>query len=302
MLTQLEPVVERLLLRHLDTAREWFPHELIPYDRGRTFVPGSEWTAADSDLGGGEIGDAVRSSLLVNLLTEDNLPYYFRSIETIFGADGAWGTWARRWTAEEGRHSMVIYGYLMVTRAIDPVALERARMCQVSQGITPDPASPMHAFVYLAMQELATRIAHRNTGSLLGDSVGYDVMMRVASDENRHHLFYRDLATAAFELAPNEMMVAVADEAARFEMPGTGIPDFSRHAAAIAKAAIYDLPIHHEQVLVPMVQRWNVSAVAGLDAAGEQARERLLAFVEKSGRVAQRLADRRAAALAAAPA
>jgi acyl-[acyl-carrier-protein] desaturase len=191
---------------------------------------------------------------------------------------------------------MAIYGYLMVTRAIDPVALERARMCQVSQGITPDPASALHAFVYLAMQELATRIAHRNTGNLLGDPVGYDVMMRVATDENRHHLFYRDMASAAFELAPNQMMIAVADEATQFEMPGVGIPDFSRHASAIAKAGIYDLPIHHEQVLMPMVQRWNVSAVGGLDASGEQARERLLAFVEKSGRVAQRLADRRAAA------
>jgi acyl-[acyl-carrier-protein] desaturase len=298
LLAELEPVVERLLLRHLDTTREWFPHELIPYDRGRPFTPGEEWTVADADLAGSEITDAVRSSLLVNLLTEDNLPYYFRSIETIFGADGAWGTWARRWTAEEGRHSMVIYGYLMVTRAIDPVALERSRMCQVSSGISPDPASPLHAFIYLTMQELATRIAHRNTGNLLGDTAGYDVMMRVASDENRHHLFYRDLSSAAFELAPDEMMVAVADEAARFEMPGTGIPDFSRHASAIAKAGIYDLPIHHEQVLMPMVQRWNVSGMAGLGAVGEQARERLLGFVEKSGRVAQRLADRRAAALA----
>ena len=29
---------------------------------------------------------------------------------------------------------MAIYGYLMVTRAVDPVALERARMAQVSGG------------------------------------------------------------------------------------------------------------------------------------------------------------------------
>src|SRR5688572_7417731 len=222
---ELEPTVETLLERHLTTTKEWFPHELIPYSRGRDAVPGDVWSEADADLGGATIGDAVRSSLIVNLLTEDNLPYYFRSIETIFGADGAWGTWARRWTAEEGRHSMAIYGYLMVTRAIDPVALERSRMCQVSSGISPDPASPLHAFIYLTMQELATRIAHRNTGNLLGDTAGYDVMMRVASDENRHHLFYRDLSSAAFDLAPDEMMVAVADEAARFEMPGTGIPN-----------------------------------------------------------------------------
>ena len=39
--------------------------------------------------------------------------------------------------------------------------------------------------VYVALQELATRIAHRNTGRLLGDSAGYDVMMRVAADGSR---------------------------------------------------------------------------------------------------------------------
>jgi hypothetical protein len=79
----------------------------------------------------------VRSSLFVNLLTEDNLPYYFRTIESMFGRDSAWGTWVRRWTAEEGRHSIVLRDYLTVTRMIDPVALERARMHQVSGGEVP---------------------------------------------------------------------------------------------------------------------------------------------------------------------
>ena len=30
---ELEPVAERLLNRHLATAKEWFPHELVPWDR-----------------------------------------------------------------------------------------------------------------------------------------------------------------------------------------------------------------------------------------------------------------------------
>ena len=130
LVSELEPVAGQLLDRHLRAAREWFPHELIPYERGRANTR-EAWTPADSDLGGVEIPDAVRSALYVNLLTEDNLPYYSRDIQQLFGEHEAWGTWARRWTAEEGRHSMAIYGYLMVTRAIDPVALERGRMCQV---------------------------------------------------------------------------------------------------------------------------------------------------------------------------
>jgi acyl-[acyl-carrier-protein] desaturase len=34
----------------------------------------------------------------------------------MFGRHAAWGEWDRRWTAEEGRHSIVIRDYLTVTR------------------------------------------------------------------------------------------------------------------------------------------------------------------------------------------
>ena len=61
----------------------------------------------------------------------------------------------------------MIRDYLTVTRAIDPVQLERARMAQVECGEVPEPATPHDGFVYVALQELATRISHHNTGKLL---------------------------------------------------------------------------------------------------------------------------------------
>ena len=300
MLADLEPVVEALLERHLATSKEWFPHEHVPYGRGRDAVPGEQWDEADADLAGATLSPEVRSALIVNLLTEDNLPYYFRSVERMFGADGAWGTWVRRWTAEEGRHSMAIYGYLMATRAVDPVHLERCRMAQVSGGVAPDPPSLHAGFAYLALQELATRISHRSTGRLIGDPAGYDVMMRVAGDENLHQLFYRDLAKAALEHDPDGMMQAIEYQVANFAMPGLGIPGFAEHAKRIANAGIYDLVVHHDQILVPVVLRtWDVEHVEGLSADGEQARERLMARMAKSERVARRLADRKSEHVAA---
>jgi acyl-[acyl-carrier-protein] desaturase len=294
LLRDLAPDVERLLERHLTTTKEWFPHEYVPYGRGKDPVPGETWSADDADLGGATIDDAVRSSLLVNLLTEDNLPYYFRSVERIFGRDGAWGEWVRRWTAEEGRHSMAIYGYLMVTRAIDPVHLERCRMAQVSGGVTPEPESMQDGFVYLSLQELATRIAHRATGKMIGDPAGYEVMSRVAADENLHQLFYRDLASAGIAVDPDGMVCAMERQVTSFTMPGTGIPGFAEHAKRIANAGIYDLSVHHEQILVPIVLRtWNLESLEGLSAEAEQARERLMAYLAKSERVAKRLAERR---------
>jgi acyl-[acyl-carrier protein] desaturase len=290
LLTELEPVTASLLERHLAQTKEWFPHQLVPYSRGRDFEPDYEWSPDDAGL-----SDEVRSSLFVNLLTEDNLPYYFRTIEAMFGRESAWGEWSRRWTAEEGRHSIVIRDYLTVTRSLDPVALERARMAQVSCGQVPEPPTPHEGLVYVALQELATRIAHHNTGKVVDDPVGYEIMKRVASDENRHHLFYRDLCSAALEVDPSGMVIAIEKQVREFEMPGTGIVDFDAHARAIAKAGIYDFKIHHDQILQPVVLRhWGVEGLTGLDDEAEAARDALLTRIRRIGKAGERLARRRA--------
>lgn len=295
LLHELEPVATGLVDRHIKTAKEWFPHELVPWSRGRDFTPGETYEEAEMPL-----DPSVRSALFVNLLTEDNLPYYFRTIERMFGSDGVWGEWARRWTAEEGRHSIVIRDYLTVTRALDPIALERARMHQVCNGVVPDPPTAADGFVYVALQELATRISHRNTGKLLDDRAGYDVMARVASDENLHYLFYRDIVNAAIELDPSTMVIAIERQVRDFEMPGTGIIGFDAHAAAIARAGIYDLLLHHEQILVPVVLRhWAVESLEGLSAEAEVARAHLVKRIDRIGRAGRRLSERRDRALVA---
>lgn len=297
LLHELTPVLERLLERHLAQAKEWFPHEVVPWGRGRDFDPGAGWSPDDSAV---ELAGEVRSALFVNLLTEDNLPYYFRTIEAMFGRDGVWGEWARRWTAEEGRHSIAIRDYLTVTRAVDPVALERARMAQVECGQVPEPPTAADGFAYVALQELATRIAHHNTGKLVDDPAGYEVMKRVASDENRHHLLYRDLVSAALEIDPSLVVQAIDRQVREFEMPGTGIVDFASHARAIARAGIYDFAVHHDQILQPVVVRhWGIDRVEGLDAAGEAARESVLRHVERVGKAARRVGARRERAGAA---
>ena len=288
LLEELEPTVAGLLERHLARAKEWFPHEMVPWNRGRDFEADEVWDPTEYP-----VPDEVRSALFLNLLTEDNLPYYYHTIQTVFG-DGAWGEWARRWTAEEGRHAIVIRDYLTVTRALDPVALERARMRQVSGGITPEPENPVDTMVYVTLQELATRIAHLNTGKLLTDRPGYEVMQRVAADENLHYLFYRGVTDAAIELDPSMVMLAIERQVRGFAMPGTGIADFPTHAARIAKVGIYDFVQHHDHILVPLVLRhWKVESLEGLTGAAEEARARLVTYVGRVALAAGRLRERR---------
>jgi acyl-[acyl-carrier-protein] desaturase len=286
LLDELEPTVSNLVERHLASTKEWFPHEVVPWSRGRDFEPGWTWTPEEAGVA---LPEEVRSALFVNLLTEDNLPYYFRTIEFMFGRESSWGEWSRRWTAEEGRHSIAIRDYLTVTRAIDPVELERARMAQVQCGEVPEPDSAVDGMVYVALQELATRIAHHNTGKLVDDPAGYEVMKRVASDENRHFLFYRDLVSAAIEVDPSAVVCAIDRQVRDFEMPGTGIIGFADHARAIAKAGIYDFSVHHDQILQPVVMRhWALESIEGLSPEAEQARHRAVRHIERVGKVARR--------------
>jgi len=289
LLDHLAPVAERMLERHFASSKEWFPHELVPWSRGRDFAAGEEWDPTEVPM-----DEAVRSALYVNLLTEDNLPYYYSSIERMFGTDDAWGTWVRRWTAEEGRHSIVIRDYLTVTRSLDPVALERGRMHQMCTGFYDNLGTAADGFVYVALQELATRIAHRNTGKMLDDPVGNKVMARVAADENLHWLFYKDMVASALEVDPSGTVCAIERQVKAFEMPGTGILDFGRHAMAIAKAGIYDFAIHHDQVLVPAVLRqWAVESLEGLTPEAEAARDRVVAHLRRVRKAADRFIERR---------
>src|SRR6266498_776917 len=245
LLHELEPVVEDNLNRHLTVAKEWFPHEYVPWSEGRTFdgvLDGDAWDPEQS-----RVSETARTALVVNLLTEDNLPSYHHEIATIFGRDGAWGTWVHRWTAEEGRHGIAIRDYLTVSRAVDPVALERARMAHMQAGYAnAHDDEVLHSVAYVAFQELATRISHRNTGKATGDPIAEQLLARVAADENLHMVFYRNLLGAAFDIEPNSAMRAVADVVAGFQMPGANIEGFGRKALSIALAGIYDLRQHRD--------------------------------------------------------
>ncbi|MFC6023183.1 acyl-ACP desaturase [Plantactinospora solaniradicis] len=292
LLTELEPVVASNLDRHLRIAKEWFPHEYVPWSEGRTFdgiLAGEAWTPADTT-----IPEVARTALVVNLLTEDNLPSYHHEIATLFGRDGAWGTWVHRWTAEEGRHGTAIRDYLTVTRAVDPVALERARMVHMSAGYSNvHDDEVLHSLAYVSFQELATRISHRNTGRVTGDPRCEQLLARVAADENLHMVFYRNLLAAAFELAPSQAMRAVADVVTDFQMPGNGIEGFARKSVAMALAGIYDLRQHRDEVLMPVLRQWNVWDVTGLDADGEAAREELSAQLDGLEQAASRFEEKR---------
>jgi acyl-[acyl-carrier-protein] desaturase len=153
----------------------------------------------------------------------------------------------------------------------------------------------LHTVAYVSFQELATRISHRNTGRYTQDPSCEQLLARIAADENLHMVFYRNLLKAALEIAPDQTVRAVWDVVEGFQMPGSGIDGFARRSLAIALAGIYDLRIHHDEVLTPILKFWKVFDVEGLTGQAERARDKLAAFLLDLEAKATRFEERRAA-------
>nr|WP_205873772.1 acyl-ACP desaturase [Mycobacterium gordonae] len=312
LLQELEPVAERLLNRHLSMFKEWHPHDYIPWSDGKNFyaLDGQDWEPGQSQL-----SDVAQVAMVQNLLTEDNLPSYHREIAMNFSLDGAWGQWVNRWTAEENRHSVALRDYLVVTRAVDPVELEKLRMEQITRGFSPGQnqqgdmfaESLFDSVMYVSFQELATRVSHRNTGKACDDSIANQLLARVSADENLHMIFYRDVSAAGLDIAPNQAMKSVHRILRNFKMPGYTVPEFRRKAVVIAVGGVYDPRIHLEEVVMPVLKKWRIFEredftgeaarmrddlavlIKELEAASEKFEESKHRYLEREARKAERI-------------
>lgn len=297
MLAELEPVAAANVNRHESVITEWNPHDYVPWDRGRTFARsgGTDWSPEQSQL-----SDVAKAAMITNLLTEDNLPSYHRQAARYFSGDGAWAAWVGRWTAEENRHGIVIRDYLVVTRGVDPVALEQARMQHVTNGFSATAEEEARhktdfllSVAYVTFQELATRVSHRNTGKVCNDPVADRMLQRVAADENLHMIFYRNVCNAALDLAPDQALEAVASVVEHFRMPGQGMPNFRRNGVLMAKHGIYDPRQHLDEVVRPTLRKWRIFERDDFTSVGEQRREQLAAYLESLERQVIRFEEQR---------
>jgi acyl-[acyl-carrier-protein] desaturase len=277
LLHELEPVVEANLNRHLSMRKDWNPHDYIPWTDGKNYyaLGGQDWDPEQSRL-----SDVAQVAMLQNLLTEDNLPSYHREIAMNFGMDGAWGQWVNRWTAEENRHGIALRDYLVVTRAIDPVELEKLRVEQMTRGFSPGQnqqgdlfaESLFDSVIYVTFQELATRVSHRNTGKACEEPIADQLLGRVSADENLHMIFYRDVSDAGFDIAPDQAMHSLHRVLRNFKMPGYTVPGFRAKAVVIAVGGVYDPRIHLDDVVMPVLKKWRIFERE--DFTGEAARQR----------------------------
>lgn len=286
LLEAVEPAVAQLIAEHQERRKDWYFHDLIPWERGRNFVE-VPWDESQCT-----INERARTSLVLNLLTEDNLPWYHLALERHLPKESVWKEWNGLWTAEEGQHAIAIRSYLLTSRNCDPYDLEDQRMATMKKGWEPNWADPCELFAYTSAQELATRVSHRNAGRITEDEAAFDLMRNIATDENHHFVFYRGVMAAMLQQAPSVAIEGIYNTFVNFEMPGVGIPGFVRKSIEVARAGVYNLRIHHDNVVQPLIAQWGLERLEGLTNRAAEIQEKLMALPAQILRNAERFEAR----------
>jgi acyl-[acyl-carrier-protein] desaturase len=270
-LSELSGNMTNLLDRHNEKPKFYVPAE-IEAEIEQAIRDGSYNPTEEA------IPSEITDALIVNLLTEDGLPYYTSALEYRAPKGHPFRTWIHQWTAEEGRHSPAIYAFVKHSKQVDMRWLEVARMKTMSDPDTPQPSSLIEGIVYPSIQEPATEISHRNTINRLPEThrrIGRRAISPVVGDEVKHGNFYGDLSTAAFEFDTSTTIIAIARIIESFAMPGKAIPGFVDRKDAIERADIFGLKQLKEIYDKLFKERWPIERATNLSPVAEQARDRI---------------------------
>ncbi|MCC8928677.1 acyl-ACP desaturase [Rhodococcus sp. BGS-1C] len=272
LLLQLEPAVEETLRRHIEEAEDWHPHDFAPWDDGRNFafLGGEDWSSEQSHLSDVEILSAT-----VSILVADNLPSYHRELARALTDLGAWWRWTGRWTSEENRQAIVLRDYMVLTRAVDPVALERVRMEEMTRGYDAPSLHVLDILAEFALIETSATVRNNNTIALGGDEVLAKILSKIVVDDTRQAEVFAKIADEAFGVVPDQMARAIADRIQGFAIPVVDLPSKANSTEALAAAGIYDEDQQREKVFKPVLARWNFFDRDDLGDEGKKARDEI---------------------------
>jgi acyl-[acyl-carrier-protein] desaturase len=91
-------------------------------------------------------------------------------------------------------------------------------------------------------------------------------------------MFYKGVMQAMLEAHPTVALEGILRTFMNFQMPGVGIPGFLRRSIDIAKAGVYNLRVHHDNVIMPLIRQWGIADLTGLDDKATELQEKLMAL------------------------
>ena len=286
VLHAMEGFVRQQVELHLERRKLWFPNELQPADSGST--PEDDALIVRMREAARGIPAAVLVALALNLLTEEGLPHFHRLIAVHLGNESPWVEWNNLWTAEEDRHGCAIRDYVRDARLYSMTQLEKLQYSYLEAGFEPDwERDPYRLLAYTSLQEKATQIAHSNTGRQAGN---YEprlqrVLAHISGDESRHYQFYRASFGEILARDPNQALVSLQKVTLGFEMPGHNVPSYGDMSEVIRRADIFG-PRQYQKIVEELLEFWKIGELTGLNATGEEARDKLMKVPKRLSRIA----------------
>jgi len=303
VIKSMESFVEENLAALLKPVSEsWQPSDFLPdltKDDWKDQVAAFRTRAKD-------LPDDVLVILVGDMITEEALPTYqtwLNRLEGVADQTGAssspWARWSRGWTAEENRHGDLLNKYLYLTGRVDMRAVETTIHHLINNGFDPQTGNdPYLGFVYTSFQERATKISHRNVGTLAmraGEERLHKICGLIAGDEARHEKAYKLFMSRIFELDPAGAVLAFGKMMkAKIAMPAILMHDgkddnlYTKFSMVAQKAGVYTAK-DYADIISALVDEWKITGLQGLSDASARAQEYLCGLAERYHRLAERV-------------
>lgn len=292
VLNHLEQKVKEWMNDHISKRRLWFSSDYLPADEKMNDDQESVIKKLRERVRG--MKDSVRVAVATNLLTEEGLPHFHRIIAKHLGDDNFWSKWNNMWTAEEDRHGGVLRDYARDSRLFSFREVELMQFHYQESGFNPDwDRDPYKVFVYTTLQERATQISHKNTGTSAGadEPLLEGILNSIAADEAKHFTFYRNVFKAILEIDPTHALQSAAAIMPAIDMPGLSMPNFREMADVIRRVGIYG-PWDYKKIVEEVIKFWNIEMITGLNEVAAKAQEKILSIPKRLEKVAEYIEQR----------
>jgi acyl-[acyl-carrier-protein] desaturase len=252
------------------------------------------------------LSDDLLVILVGDMVTEEALPTYqtwLNRLNGITDPTGAsprpWARWSRGWTAEENRHGDLLNKYLYLTGRVDMRAVESTIHHLINNGFDPQTENdPYLGFIYTSFQERATKISHRNVGTLAkraGEENLHKICGMIAGDEARHEKAYKLFMSKIFEVDPSHAILAFAKMMkTKIAMPAILMNDgksnnlYSKFSLVAQKTGVYTTKDYAE-IIGTLVKEWKIAGLTGISGISAKAQEYLCTLSERYYQLADRI-------------
>jgi acyl-[acyl-carrier-protein] desaturase len=297
-----EYVGEHLSSLLKDVKESWQPSDFLPDLRAEN------WTdqLTEFRIRAAALPDDLLVVLVGDMVTEEALPTYqtwLNRLQGITDPTGAsprpWAQWSRGWTAEENRHGDLLNKYLYLTGRVDMRSIETTIHNLINNGFDPQTDNdPYLGFIYTSFQERATKISHRNVGTL-AKQAGEDRLHRIcgmiAGDEARHEKAYKLFMAKVFELDPAHALLAFAKMMKnKIVMPAVLMYDgndkdlYTKFSLVAQKTGVYTA-LDYAEIIGTLVSEWKIAGLTGVSGAAAMAQEYLCGLSERYRKLAERI-------------